>query len=98
MATPAGKSARGESRREERPNACIRADVKRILQHAADLRGVSLTDLVTNSVYEAARQAIEEHEVLRLTACDTAVFAQALLNPAEPSPALIALFRGEPDR
>jgi uncharacterized protein (DUF1778 family) len=44
--------------------------------------------LVVAAVQEAAQQAIEQAEVVRLSLADQESFAQALLSPPEPAPAL----------
>jgi hypothetical protein len=41
---------------------------------------------------EAAQRAIEQAEVVRLSLADQACFAQALLSPAQPVPALARAF------
>lgn len=54
--------------------------------------GDILTDFVIAAVQDAAQQAIEQAQVIRLSLADQAVFAQALLSPPEPSPALERAF------
>jgi len=52
-----------------------------------------MTDFVVSAVQDAAQQAIERAEVVRLSLADQKCFARALLSPPEPSPALEASFR-----
>jgi uncharacterized protein (DUF1778 family) len=72
------------SRLEARLPASIYATVKR----AAELKGRSITDFVVSAAHDAARRAIEDEEVIRLSADDQLRFAQALINPPEPNAAL----------
>ena len=78
------------TRRTERIGARVPADVKAVLQHAADLTGRSLTDFVIASAQAAAEETIRQHEVMVLTARDSMLLAEALLNPPEPNERLKA--------
>lgn len=69
----------------ERLEARISSAKKTVLRNAAALSGVSLTDFVINSAYDAARQVIKEYEHLNLTESDRNIFIQALLDPPQPS-------------
>lgn len=84
MAHPAIKKAS-----LERFEARINSDKKIILKNAADLSGRTLTDFVIDSAYEAAKQVIQEHQQLHLSAKDRDIFIQALLNPPKPTDRLI---------
>lgn len=66
----------------------IRTDQKRLIERAAALRGVTLTDFVIGTVHEAAARALNEHEVMFLGLADRARFVEALLHPPAPSPSL----------
>jgi uncharacterized protein (DUF1778 family) len=63
-----------------------------MLKRAAQLQGRSMTDFVVSAVQDAAQQAIERAEVIRLSMADQESFAQALLSPPAPSPALKRAF------
>ncbi|MGB7182275.1 MAG: DUF1778 domain-containing protein [Burkholderiaceae bacterium] len=81
------KSATKEAptaRLEARISAELHAQIKR----AAQLQGRTMTDFVTSAVQQAAHQAIEQADVLRLSQVDQAAFAQALMSAPEPSEAL----------
>lgn len=69
----------------ERLEARISSGKKSVLKNAATLSGISLTDFVVNSAYEAAKRVINEYEQLHLTKADRDIFIQALLNPLQPS-------------
>jgi uncharacterized protein (DUF1778 family) len=63
-----------------------------LLQRAAELRGLSLTDFLVTSAQTVAEATIREHNVITLTAQDSLAFAEALLSPREPNEALRAAF------
>ncbi|MBA2657667.1 MAG: DUF1778 domain-containing protein [Tatlockia sp.] len=73
----------------ERLEARISSAKKSVLKNAATLSGISLTDFVVNSAYEAAKRVVKEYEQLNLTKVDRQIFVQALLNPPNPSSNLI---------
>lgn len=58
------------------------------LKRAAELKGRTLTDFVVTAAHDAARQALEEESVIRLSAEDQKRFAEALLNAPNPNAAL----------
>ena len=77
---PANPTARLEAR--------LPADVHAMLKRAAKMQGRSLTDFVVGAAQEAARRAIEDVEILRLSAQDQLRFAESLLKPPKPNAAL----------
>lgn len=78
---PTGAKKPAARRRAERLEARVTAEQKALIERAAALQGRSVTDFVVTSVQEAARRAIEEHEVLALSVRDSHAFVEALLNP-----------------
>jgi uncharacterized protein (DUF1778 family) len=52
-----------------------------MLKRAAELQGSTVTHFVVSAVRQAAQQAIEEAEVIRLSCADQQSFAEAVLNP-----------------
>ena len=75
-----------------RLEARISKELHATLKRAAELQNVSMTDFIVNAVREAARNAIEQNEVLRLSMADQERFAEALLSPPRPAPALKRAF------
>ena len=75
-----------------RLEARISTDLHAMLKRAADLQGRTMTDFVVAAVQQAAQQAIEQAEVIRLTLADQESFANALLAPPKPVPALKRAF------
>jgi uncharacterized protein (DUF1778 family) len=75
-----------------RLEARISTDLHSMLKRAAELQGRTMTDFVVAAVQNAAQHAIEQAEVMRLSRADQECFAQALLAPPPPSPALERAF------
>jgi len=75
-----------------RLEARISTDLHTMLKRAAELQGRTMTDFVVAAVQEAAQRAIEQAEIIRLSLADQECFAQALLSPPQPSPALERAF------
>lgn len=82
--SPAVATARLEAR--------ISFDLHATLKRAAELQDRTMTDFVVSAVQEAAQRAIEQAEIIRLSLKDQECFAQALLSPPEPTPALQRAF------
>ena len=78
--------------KSERLEARLTREQKEIFERAADLNGQSLTEFAISSMQRAAEATIREHNVISLTARDSAAFAEALLNPREPNEALREAF------
>ncbi|MBU2847278.1 MULTISPECIES: DUF1778 domain-containing protein [Acidithiobacillus] len=75
-----------------RLEARISTDLHSMLKRAAELQGRTMTDFVVAAVQDAAQRAIEQAEIIRLTLVDQECFAQALLSPPQPTPALKRAF------
>ena len=75
-----------------RLEARISTDLHAMLKHAANIQGRTMTDFVVAAVQQAAKQAIEQAEVIRLTMADQESFVNALLAPPKPTPALKRAF------
>jgi uncharacterized protein (DUF1778 family) len=74
-----------ERSKTERLEACLSKEQKELFQRAADILGLTLTDFVISSLQTAAKQAIQEHEIMILSQRDQEIFVEALLNPPNPS-------------
>lgn len=75
-----------------RLEARITPDLHALLKRAAEIQGRTMTDFVVAAVQDAARRAIEQAEVVRLSLADQDCFAQALLSPPAAAPALERAF------
>ena len=72
----------------ERLEARVPIFLKRIIQRAADLQGRSITDFVIAALDKSARETVRDHEVMKLNAEDSMIFAKALIDPPKPNAAL----------
>lgn len=73
---------------EERLEARISTEQKRLFKEAATLRGVTLTDFVVSSVHEAAVRTLEARHVIELSQKDQRALVDALTHPPAPNSAL----------
>jgi uncharacterized protein (DUF1778 family) len=74
-------------------DARLNEEQKILIQRAADLEGRSMTDFVLHSAETAAERTIAERAMLILSARETEVFVDAILNPARPGRVLRAAAR-----
>lgn len=75
-----------------RLEARISTDLHAMLKRAAELQGRTMTDFVVFALQDAAQHAIQQAEAIRMTPTDQECFAQALLLPPRPDPALERAF------
>jgi len=73
--------------KEDRLEARVTPEQKKLIARAAALRGTSVTEFVVASAQEAASDAIKEFELLSLHDEARAVFVDAVLNPPAPNAA-----------
>jgi len=71
--------------RDQRLEARITADQKALIERAASVQGRTVTDFVIAALQEAAKQAIAEHTVWKLSQEQQKVFIDALLEPPLPN-------------
>ncbi len=71
-----------------RLEARLPAEIYAVLKRAAEIQGRTLSDFVVSASRDAAVRTIEETEVLRLSAEDQKLFANAILKPPAPNAAL----------
>jgi uncharacterized protein (DUF1778 family) len=82
-----------EANRTARIEARIAPEALAIVKRAAEIQGRSISDFVVAAAQEAAQRAIEETQVIRLSVEDQRAFAEAILHPPAPTPALRRAFR-----
>lgn len=80
-------------RKEQRLEARITPDQKRLIERAAELRGTTVTEFVVASAQQAAADTIKDFEVMTLRDQARKVFVNAILNPPPPSEAARAAAR-----
>ena len=78
------RSARLETR--------ITPEALAVVKRAAEIQGRSVSDFVVTAVQEAEHRIIEETQIIRLSVEDQRLFAEAILNPPEPTDALRRAF------
>ena len=78
------------AKRTERLDARVTKEEKRVIETAAALRGISITDLMRTSITDAATRIIRENEILTLSERERQSFVQALMNPPRPNKAAMA--------
>jgi uncharacterized protein (DUF1778 family) len=74
--------------KRERLEARVPAEIKSLAEHAATISGLSLTDLIIQSIKTYSEGIIERDKIIRLTARDSMIFADVVLNRTEPNEAL----------
>jgi uncharacterized protein (DUF1778 family) len=81
-------STPSDARRTERLEARVTPAEKQLLMRAAELSGRSFTDFLLANLHDAAQRILQEHNVMLLSAADSNVFMDAMLETPEPNPAL----------
>lgn len=76
---------RSRAHKDQRLEARINSQQKKLIERAAQLRGTTVTEFVVLSAQEAAVNTINEFETLTLRGEAARVFVNALLNPPEPN-------------
>jgi uncharacterized protein (DUF1778 family) len=71
--------------RDQRLEARITPDQKQLIERAACAQGRTVTDFVVSALQNAAKQAIAEQTVWKLTQQQQKVFIDALMDPPEPN-------------
>jgi uncharacterized protein (DUF1778 family) len=75
-----------------RLEARITPDLHTMLKRAAEIQGRTMTDFVTEVLLSAAQRTIEQAGIIKISLEDQARFAEALLAPPAPTPALRRAF------
>jgi uncharacterized protein (DUF1778 family) len=75
--------------RTARIEARIAPDALVVVRRAAEIQGRSVSDFIVAAAQEAASRTIEEVQIIRLSVEDQRAFAEAIVNPAPPSAALL---------
>lgn len=72
----------------ERLATRIRVEDKKLIEKAAALSGVSVSAFIKTHLRKAALDVFEEEQVVKLNVEDSLKFAEALLTPPKPTPAV----------
>ena len=73
-----------------RINIRLTQEIKAMIEEAASIMGMSLTDFLVSSAKEKAEQAVEQHNSFLASQRDREIFFDALMNPVEPNERLKA--------
>lgn len=76
------------SRKQGRVEARVSAEQKALIERAALLRGCSLSEYLVRSAQDAAERDIRDHDIITLSARDSQLFIEALLDPQPANAAL----------
>lgn len=88
--SPAASEA--SSKQEKRFNARLSEGQKALLQSAADLKGMTLSDFILGTAHDEAVRTIEAHEIIRLSRRDSMAFIAALEEPRAATTEIIERF------
>ena len=69
----------------ERLEARVPLPIKSLIDRAAALEGLSLTDYVIATLEQHAAKVVREHEILHLSTTDSDSFARAMIAPPKPN-------------
>jgi len=86
-------AAKRHARKEQRLEARVTPDQKRLIERAAELRGTTVTEFVVVSAQQAAATTIKDFETLTLRNDARELFIKVVLNPPAPNEALRAASR-----
>lgn len=84
---------RSATNRTSRIEARIAPENLAIVRRAAQILGRSVSDFVVSAAQEAAQKTLAEAELIRLSRKAQQQFADLLLNPPKPTPALRRAFK-----
>lgn len=79
--------------RDQRLEARVTPAQKEMIERAAGVQGRTVTDFVITALQDAARKAIEESTVWKLSSDQQRAFIDALMNPPPPNRDLRAAYR-----
>ena len=75
--------------RNDRLGFRLDQQTKDMIERAAQLERRKVSDFCVTAIAEAARRTIAEHDTLRLSERDRAVFFDALISPRKPGDRLV---------
>lgn len=81
MSTSADNHALADRNKKARVEFRVPQEVKELLEQAAELGGVSATDIAIRAIREAARRELESHATTSLDMDEARRFAEALEQP-----------------
>ena len=79
--------------RDQRLEVRVTPDQKELIDRAARVQGRTVTDFVITALQDAARKAIEEDRVWKLSRDQQKAFIDALMDPPAPNQKLRAAYK-----
>lgn len=80
---------------KERLGFRVSGDLKELIEEAADIQGVTVSDFLKTTAYKEATRTIQDRDVIRLNKEETERFVESFLNPPPPNENLRKLMQGE---
>ncbi len=77
--------------KQELLEASLSPEEKELLQSAANLEGITITDFVIRSAEEKAHQIMEKYQIINLNLQDSQALAESLINPIPPNQRMLKL-------
>jgi uncharacterized protein (DUF1778 family) len=90
LATTGRETRSRRPKAEERIDARLPAETKQLIERAAVITGVTVSDFIISKAYEAAATVVKGYDAWTMNRRDSKAFMDALLNPPEPNEALKA--------
>ena len=75
----------GVTIKDARLDIRITPDQKDLVERAAAVSGLSMTNFVARCIEKAAKRTLQDYEKMTLTKRDSEAFVQALVKPSTPS-------------
>lgn len=75
----------GVTTKDARLDIRITPDQKDLVERAAAVSGLSMTNFVARCIEKAAKRTLQDYEEMTLTKRDSEAFVQALIKPFTPS-------------
>lgn len=94
----AARAPQRQTKATDRIDARLPTESKRIIEQAAGLIGVTVSDFVITHAYQAAQAVIQDRERWVFDRAQSQAFVESLLNPPEPSEGLkqaVARFKAQ---
>ena len=76
-----------DTTKTERLQARVNSETKDIIERAAFVKGISVSDFLISSAYDAAAETLAGHETLALNQQDSKIFFDAIAQPPAPNAA-----------
>ena len=76
----------------------VPSSLKTLIENAASLQGVSVSDFLAATAHREALETVQNHEMIRLNREESVRFVDTLLKPPAPNEALRNLMKGNSEQ